>query len=211
MQTSNPTERIEAVGEPDDPDDPDGPDDTGFVGLVEREHRGLIAAATMIVGEPARAEEIVQEAFERTWRRWDEVAGLDRPGAWVRRVVLNEAISTTRSRGSERKALARLVSRRREPETPPQDLDHAALWSEVRGLPEKQATAVALHYGADLSIATIATEMELSDSAVKTLLHRARATLRHSDAVARLAETSTGHDRHHAQLNGPDRPREDRP
>lgn len=65
---------------------------TGFAELVETESRGLVAAATAIVGDVHRAEEIVQTAFERCFRRWSRVSRLDRPGAWVRRVVINEAI-----------------------------------------------------------------------------------------------------------------------
>ena len=67
-----------------------------FADLVEAESRGLVAAATAIVGDAHRAEEIVQEAFERCFRRWKRVSKLDRPGAWVRRVVINEAISVHR-------------------------------------------------------------------------------------------------------------------
>jgi RNA polymerase sigma factor (sigma-70 family) len=48
----------------------------------------------------------------------------------------------------------------------------------VRSLPAQQATAVALRYGADLSLAQVAEQMRLSESAVKALLHRARVTLR---------------------------------
>ena len=40
-----------------------------------------------------------------------------------------------------------------------------------------------LHYGADLSIAAVAEEMDMSESAVKTLLHRARNALRQHDVV----------------------------
>ncbi len=164
-------------------------DPEGFDDLVAVEHKGLIAAATMIVGDPRRSEEIVQNAFERTWKRWPEVSKLDRPGAWVRRVVINEAISVTRRRGSERKALRRLMSRRRDHQSAPgSEPDRDGLWEAVGGLPENQAKVVALHYGADQSIEGIASEMELSSSAVKALLYRARTTLRSIDAVAQMAD-----------------------
>lgn len=157
-----------------------------FSGLVADEHRGLIAAAVMIVGDSGRAEELVQDAFATAYERWDEVSAMDQPGAWVRRVVINAAISVTRRRSSERRALVRLMSRRGNHQQAPVDLTDRAIWRVVGSLPESQATAVALHYGADLPIATIALEMELSTSAVKALLHRARATLRADPMVARL-------------------------
>ena len=43
--------------------------------------------------EPALAEDVTQEAFFAASQRWDEVGGLDNPGAWVRRVALNLAAS----------------------------------------------------------------------------------------------------------------------
>jgi len=153
-----------------------GTDDEAFLALVEREHRGLTAAAVMIVGDRATAEEIVQDAFERTYARWAKVSRMDRPGAWVRRAVLNQSISTARRSTAERRALDRL--RRRREVTVEAPTASTEIWGVVRRLPEQQCTAVALHYGADLSIAAVATEMGLTEPAVKTLLHRARAALR---------------------------------
>ncbi len=150
--------------------------DEAFLALVEREHRGLTAASAMIVGDRATAEEIVQDAFERTYARWAKVSRMDRPGAWVRRAVLNQSISVTRRAAAERRALDRLRRRRELPVDGP--AAPTEIWEVVRRLPEQQCTAVALHYGADLSIATVASEMGLSEPAVKTLLHRARTALR---------------------------------
>lgn len=131
----------------------------------------------MIVGSRASAEEIVQDVLERAYERWAKVGRLDRPGAWVRRAVLNQSISVSRRSASERRALERLRRHRPVPIDPP-DVPAGELWAAVRALPEQQATAVALHYGADLSVETVAEEMGLSRSAVKTLLYRARVTLR---------------------------------
>lgn len=160
-----------------------------FAELVADEHRGLIAAAVMIVGDSARAEEIVQEAFVSAYERWAHVATMDRPGAWVRRVVLNRAISEARRRGVERRALRRVMSWRQQREQSAPDHSNGELWRAVALLPANQATALALHYGADLSVETVACEMELSTSAVKTLLYRARNTLREDPVVvAHIAE-----------------------
>lgn len=161
-----------------------------FEELVETESRGLIAAVYTIVGDQHRSEEIVQEAFERGFRRWRRVSRLDRPGAWVRRVAVNEAISTTRRRASERRALARLdgLADRDDTPDPLAALDDEGVWAEVRRLPGDQAAAVALRYGADLGIDDIAATMRLTVPAVKSLLHRARAALRGSPELQSYAE-----------------------
>lgn len=161
-----------------------------FEKLVETESRRLIAAVYTIVGDQHRSEEIVQEAFERGFRRWRRVSRLDRPGAWVRRVAVNEAISTTRRRATEQRALARLggfADRGGAPD-PLAALHDEGVWAEVRRLPADQAAVVALRYGADLGIDDIAETMHLTVPAVKSLLHRARAALRGSSEMQSYAE-----------------------
>lgn len=160
-----------------------------FAELVDREARGLVAAVTAILGDAHRAEEITQDAFERCYRRWRRISRLDRPGAWVRRVAINAAISSARRSAGERRAVARLAASAPTPVAADLDcrLDDEAIWESVRRLPTDQAKALALRYGADLSIADIASTMELSDSAVKSLLHRGRAALRSSPDLAVVA------------------------
>lgn len=171
-----------------------------FTELVENESRGLVAAVHAIVGDAHRAEEIVQDAFERCYLRWRRVSRLDRPGAWVRRVAINEAISTTRRRSSEQRALRRLdalgvggsdrpssVARSAHAD-PLAALDDEGVWTAVRALPGDQAAAIALRYGADLSVDEVAETLRVSASAARSLLHRGRATLRGSAELQAYAE-----------------------
>lgn len=164
-----------------------------FAQLVEKESRGLVAAVTVIVGDHHRAEEIVQDAFERAFRRWHRVSRLDRPGAWARRVALNGAISAARRSGSERRAIVRLVSETGAdagaglPGDPLAALGDDGVWAAVRALPTDQATAIALRYGADLGVDEIAETMQVSVASVKSLLHRGRAALRGSPALKEYA------------------------
>jgi RNA polymerase sigma factor (sigma-70 family) len=161
-----------------------------FAQLVEHESRGLIAAVAAIVGDRHRAEEIVQDAFERCYRRWRRVAHLDRPGAWVRRVAINAAISATRRSASERRAIERMSARTATSTVtdPSAGLDDAGVWTAVRALPGDQAAAIALRYGADLSIDEVAATLLVSTSAAKSLLHRGRLALRESPALQSYAE-----------------------
>lgn len=161
-----------------------------FGELVERESRGLVAAVAAIVGDRDRAEEIVQDAFERCYRRWRRVSQLDRPGAWVRRVAINAAISATRRSASERRAVERLGARGGAGSTgadPLDGLDDFQVWAAVRSLPGDQAAAIALRYGADLSVEEVAATLEVSTSAAKSLLHRGRSALRASSALEMYA------------------------
>lgn len=160
-----------------------------FAQLVDTESRGLVAATTAIVGDMHRAEEIVQSAFERCFRRWNRVATYDRPGAWVRRVAINEAISVARRSSSERRAVQTLGSMQESSGAavvgadPGVAIAAAGVWAAVRALPGDQAAAIALRYGADLGIDDIADTLQVTPAAVKSLLHRGRASLRDSPLV----------------------------
>ncbi|CAN5752059.1 SigE family RNA polymerase sigma factor [soil metagenome] len=163
-----------------------------FADLVAAESQGLVAAVTAIVGDRHRAEEIVQEAFERCFRRWKRVSRLDRPGAWVRRVAINEAISVARRSSSERRAVQRLGAMAAPPGGVVTDqlatLDDEGVWAEVRALPGDQAAAIALRYGADLSIGDLADTLQVTAPAAKSLLHRGRAALRASPVIQSYTE-----------------------
>lgn len=161
-----------------------------FGELVEQESRGLVAAVSAFVGDRHRAEEIVQDAFERCYRRWRRVSQLDKPGAWVRRVAINAAISSTRRTTSERRAVERLGARDAAGPSGPDPLDALddfQVWAAVRALPGDQAAAIALRYGADLSVDEVAATLEISTSAAKSLLHRGRSALRGSSALQTYA------------------------
>lgn len=158
-----------------------------FEALYRREWHGLVALAWSLTGRWDLAEELAQDALVDAHRRWHEVAGLDRPGAWIRRAVVNRAASVHRHRAVERRGLARWTARRSTEE----DRSHAdrtgdaatervgdpAFWAAVRSLPERQAAAVALHYLEDRPVAEIAEVLDCSPSTVKVHLHRGRTAL----------------------------------
>lgn len=92
-------------------------------------------------------------------RQWNRVGALDKPGAWTRRVVVNNAASLYQRRLAELRAVARLGPLRGS--LPPAlDAVSEHLWHEVRRLPRRQAQAVALFYVDDMTVATIAEIME---------------------------------------------------
>jgi DNA-directed RNA polymerase specialized sigma24 family protein len=62
------------------------------------------------------------------------------------------------------------------------------VWAAVRALPRDQAVAIALRYGADLSIEDIAATVDSSPQAIKSLLHRGRVALRASDELRTYVE-----------------------
>ena len=145
-----------------------------FDGFYRRELPGLVALAAALAG-PASADDIAQEAMLTAYRRWETVARLDLPAAWVRRVCANLAMSTLRRRGAEARALLRLGARpQRTVELAPEP---DAFWAEVRALPRRQAQAVALAYVYQMGVADIAATLGVAEGTIKTHLFRGRAAL----------------------------------
>ncbi len=159
-----------------------------FDAFYRTEFRPVVALALVLSRSPVGAEDLAQEGFIAAFRDWDRVGRYADPGAWVRRVVANRAVSVWRRRTSELKALTRLGGR---PHRSPAQMEFAAteLWREVRRLPRRQAQAVALFYLEDRSVDNVASILECSVGSVKQHLHRARRTL-----AARLDEEGGDHD-----------------
>jgi RNA polymerase sigma-70 factor (ECF subfamily) len=130
-----------------------------------------------LTGDRSAAEDVVQEAFATALRRWSTVQACDRPGDWVKRVAVNNAISRFRRGRIEERSLRRVAGERgRDPAGRDRDPEHP-LWAAVRRLPRRQAQVVSLVYVDDLTIERTAETLGLSVGAVKSHLHRARTTL----------------------------------
>lgn len=160
---------------------------TDFEDLYHREWAGLVALGWSLTGSWARAEELAQDAFADAFRRWDHVGDLERPGAWIRRAVVNRAASHHRDRRAETRGLGRWSSRSRVDadgaatdrtgESAADRVGDPAFWAAVRALPERQAACVALHYLEDRPVDEIAEILDCRPATVRVHLHRGRQAL----------------------------------
>lgn len=143
----------------------------GMANLFAREHRPMLRMATLMVGSPAVAEEIVQDAFVTVGARW---SSLDKPGAYLRKTVVNGCAQTLRRRGAESRALAA-----RPPEV---DMELPTRLIELRHaldhLSDRQRLVVVLRYFVDLSDNDIADVLGVRPATVRSLAHRAFEVLR---------------------------------
>jgi RNA polymerase sigma-70 factor (ECF subfamily) len=148
----------------------------GFEAFYGREYAAVVALAYALCGRGGAAEDLAQEAFLVTYQRWAKVAGYEKPGAYVRRVVANKAVSFARRRAAEGRALVGLAGRARSSVNDLEPPD-ATFWRMVRGLPPRQAQCVALFYLEDRSADEISEILHCSVATVRVHLHRGRATL----------------------------------
>ena len=101
-----------------------------FESFYRREYGAVATVATVLSRNPAVAEDLAQEAFLRAHERWHVVGGYERPEGWVRRVVVNLAMSRFRRLRAEAKAIARIgLPRSDVPELTPKD---QLFWAAVR-------------------------------------------------------------------------------
>jgi RNA polymerase sigma-70 factor (ECF subfamily) len=139
------------------------------------ERAAVVGLAFALCGDWGAAEDLAQDAFFAAYRQWSRLASYDHPGAWVRRVGANRAVSRRRRLVSEAKALTRLGGRRRpSSDLPPIDDE---VWAAVRRLPARQAQVFALTYVDDLSLEQVGGVLQISPGTAKTHLQRARAAL----------------------------------
>jgi RNA polymerase sigma-70 factor (ECF subfamily) len=150
--------------------------DVDFDDFYQRGYRRCAALGYVLAGSTVDADDLVQEAFTVAYRRWSEISGYDDPLAWVRKVMVNNAMSRGRRLRREVRAMTRLRNRPQlaEPEI---DVRDRELWQLVSTLPKHQGAAIALHYLDDLSVESIAKVLGCSEGTVKTHLSRGRHAL----------------------------------
>jgi len=157
---------------------PASPPPDGFTEFVAVSSASLLRSAWLLTGEPARAEDILQTALAKAWRRWDTVRVANDPRAYVRRIIFTTYVSWWRGRWHRERPTAAPPER-----AAPGDLaaDHArrdALRRALARLSRQQRAVVVLRYAEDLSVARTAELLGCSEGTVKVQAARALATLR---------------------------------
>lgn len=145
--------------------------DQAFVDHFER----LVRALTVIAGDREAAADAVQEAFVKAHLRWRKIGKYDDPVGWIRRVAINRLRDDHRGRQRKQRALSRLA---RQSEVVTLDPEIDEFDRLLAALPRQQRATTALFYVEGLSIAEIATALEIAEGSVKSHLHDARRRLR---------------------------------
>ena len=143
--------------------------------------------AAMVARQDIEAEDIAQEALERSIRKLGQFD--PRRGTvenWLFRIVTNAAKDAGRV-ASRRLALwQRLVAQRPDPEADADEVEVRALdrlsdgdlLAAVRRLRPRERTVIALRFGADLDHASIGAAIGLSPNAARVAVRRALDRLR---------------------------------
>jgi RNA polymerase sigma-70 factor (sigma-E family) len=138
-----------------------------FDDLFGERYQPMVRLATLLVGNEAVAEELVQDAFVRVHHKW---ATIEHPSAYLRTAVVNACRNNRRRTKLERAHARTQVADVAPPQEP--------LLDALTTLTERQRVAVVLRYYEDLSEAEIAAALGCRPGTVKSLLHRGLSQLR---------------------------------
>ena len=146
-----------------------------FDAYVKARGPALLRFSYLVTGDRVECADLVQDALERAWPRWDALVARGAHEAYVRRSIANGAISRWRK-------LNRLVSVA-EPASMQampggESADTRAAWELCAELPPVQRIAVVLRFYEDLSYVEIAAVLDCAEATARSHVHRALTALR---------------------------------
>jgi RNA polymerase sigma-70 factor, ECF subfamily len=146
-----------------------------FDALFAANYGRLVRALTLVAGDQELAADAVQEAFVRAHLKWRKIGRYEDPIGWVRRVAINQIRDAHRRHARKNRALRRMAAR----ESAVAELVEPDEFGRLlAALPTQQRAATALFYVDGLSIAEIATALDIAEGSVKSHLHDARRRLK---------------------------------
>jgi RNA polymerase sigma-70 factor, ECF subfamily len=170
-----------------------GGDRTAFETLVDKYKQPVVNLVARTINDPTEAEDIAQHVFVQVFKAAHRYEVTAKFSTWLFTIARNLALNEIRRRG--RHAAASLD------ETYPDDEEHplrqapdtrsfgptetllqgeleAKVEEAIAALPDKQRTALLMCRNEEFSYEDIATVVGCSLSATKSLIHRARETLK---------------------------------
>ncbi len=144
-----------------------------FGELYEQSRERLAGQLYALTGDEHGAVDLVQEAFARTWAKWDRIATYNDPEAFVRRVAFN--LAKNQWRRVKRTLLRASPPDRADATADP--AEHQDLVAALLTLSIHEREAIVLHYLAGQSIDEIAKDLSVPTGTVKSWLARGRVHL----------------------------------
>ncbi|GLY15577.1 SigE family RNA polymerase sigma factor [Kineosporia rhizophila] len=147
--------------------------------LFDRYQLRMLRVATVLVGDPVLAEDVVQDAFLAVHGSWERIRNKDEAVGYLHRSVIN----TARSRLRRRSVVQRLAGLRQHDQMSAEDAALKAqlpgpLTAAIAALPRREREVVLLRHYLDLSEKETADALGLRSGSVKGYASRGLAKLR---------------------------------
>jgi len=172
-------------------------DDAAFAELVRMYQGRIVSLAYRYLGSAADAEDLAQEVFLRVYRAKESYEASAKFSTWVYRITANASLNYLRGRKARRKVSGAMPQGAHsgaesdgvaadfedtEAERPGERMDKDELAQVLRrivdDLPERQRMAIVLNKYEGLCYEDVASAMDMSVMAVKSLLTRARVNIK---------------------------------
>lgn len=167
-----------------------GGDQAAFDVLVDRHSPRVYAVCLRYFGDPADAEDALQDTFLVLLRRAETYRGTAAFSTWLHRVAMNACHDVARRRARRPRSTGDDVARLADVAAPDDALAARELGLELEGalrtLDETTREAVVLHDVQGFPYADIAARLGLPVGTVKSRIHRGHGRL--ADALAHLRE-----------------------
>ena len=166
-----------------------------FSELYERHSRRLFKAIMAITKNPADAEDALQDTFLRGYLGFHRFEGRSSVHSWLMRIAINSALMVLRKRRSRAEIMFAAESDGSLETVCFEVMDSALNPEEICALRQRQRRiqlavrqldphlreAILMRVTQERSIKEIGRTLNISEAAVKTRIHRARAKLAHAD------------------------------
>jgi RNA polymerase sigma-70 factor (sigma-E family) len=149
-----------------------------FTEFVATRGTSLFRIAHLTCASRDEAEDVLQSALEKAYRNWGRLHAGSDPEPYVRRIIVNTAISRAR-----RHAILQILSTHAPPDTPAPDVLSGVELRQVlmiglRALPPRQRAVMVLRFFEDLTEAQTAGILGCSIGTIKSQTSKALSRLR---------------------------------
>jgi RNA polymerase sigma-70 factor (ECF subfamily) len=161
-------------------------DHDAFATLVTSSFSRLLGAANLILRDPDRAQDAVQEALVLAWRHIRAVRDPEAWDAWLYRLTVRACYRSARTNRRRDTIELHVLDDHdwgTDQDFPASMAERDRLGREIGRLPLDQRTVMVMHFYLDLPLSEAADILEIPIGTVKSRLHRGLATLRTAMSV----------------------------
>lgn len=168
-----------------------------FGELIRRHQAPALRIATLALGSPTEAEDVVQEAFVKAHRALERFRDDSAFRPWLFRIVDNTAKNRHRRVGRQRRLAARVAARGEAGGLSPDEAathraDHAVVVEAINRLRPADRLILTYRWYEQLTEAEIAVALDCRPGTVKSRLNRAMGRLRGELGVVEAGSTNEG-------------------
>lgn len=150
-----------------------------FDSYVAAHGHSLERYAYVLTGQPASAEDLVQTALMKVYRRWRRVSRMEFPDAYVRRTLTTTFLDQHRRRSNAEQPIADIPDSAGGPDPAVGVADRDQIARALTCLSPQQRAVIVLRHYLGLDDAAIAAELGCSETTVRSHASRALQRMRH--------------------------------